>query len=235
MPSPELVIDAQTGEVRQAGADGPGAWARQVREACEGYLYLFGKIVLGRRYFTTLHREICDFVQGPGGRRVALAPREHGKTSIVAHCLPIHILIQPKERNLYFPGEDGCEQRVLIASATLELAQESLGVIRGLLDGCALLRAWWPHRVWFDRPRSVKWNESALVIPRVGSWPDPSVRAIGVGGEVTGRHPSALVEDDLVGREAANSPAVMDDAMDWHIAAGALVNAPRCASPSRRP
>jgi hypothetical protein len=51
---------------------------------------------------------------------------------------------------------------------------------------------------------------------------------IGVGGAITGAHPSVVIKDDLVTLEAANSPTVMQTAIEWHIASRALTNRPDC-------
>jgi hypothetical protein len=49
-----------------------------------------------------------------------------------------------------------------------------------------------------------------------------------VGGAITGAHPNILIKDDLVSIEAANSPTVMQSAIQWHVASRALINSPGC-------
>lgn len=230
-PAPtEIVVDRQTGQARMAGADqADGNWIRGVRRRAEANLYFFAKAILGREYLTRdLHRPICDWLQArPPDRKLLLLPREHCKTSIVGHALPLHILIQPPEANAYFPEQKGEDQRVTLVGETDTRSKDALRVIKAACEANELMRALWPHRMW-DKPQqqAPKWNDNEIILPRKSEWPDPSIRAIGVGGAVTGSHPSVLIKDDLVTLEAANSPTVMQTAIQWHVASRALINAP---------
>lgn len=224
----EVVIDKKTGLARQAGATmADGAWVTGVRLRAERSLYVFAKGIMGRTYLTkTLHLPMCAWLQTrPPFRKLALWPREHAKTSIVGHCLPIHILLQPRSHNLYFPGEDGCDQRIVLAGETETRATDALRVIQSAYESNQLLRAFWPHLMW-DNPRqqSKKWNEKEMIVRRPTDYPDPSIRGIGVGGAITGAHPSVLLKDDLISVEAANSPTVMQGAIEWHVTSRALIN-----------
>jgi hypothetical protein len=228
----EIVVDRATGQARQAGAtEAEGAWIEGVKRRAEASLYVFAKAILGRDYLTkSLHRPVCEWLQArPPDRKLLLLPREHCKTTIVAHALPLHILIQPRDHNVYFPGMAGEDQRVVLAGETDQRTTDALRVIKAATETNEVLRALWPHRVW-DRPsqQALKWNDKEIILPRKAEWPDPSIRCIGVGGAVTGSHPSVLIKDDLVTLEAANSPTVMQTAITWHIASRALINAPGC-------
>lgn len=227
----ELIIDRTTGAIRQAGAEGAGPWLGQVRRAAERSLYTFTKGILGRDYLTaSLHKPACDWLQrNPPRRKCLLLPREHGKTSIVSHGLPLHILIQPPEDNLYWPGVPGSDMRIVLACETEQRATDHLRVLQTTLEANPLVRALWPHVCW-DNPRaqSKKWNDREMIIRRAHEFPDPSIRAIGVGGAITGAHPTILIKDDLIALEAANSPTVMQTAIQWHVASRALINDDRC-------
>lgn len=231
MPTAELVVDQATGRVRQAGAtQDEGAWVLELKAKAERSLYVFAKAILGRQYLTpTLHAPVCQWLTTfPPRRKLLLLPREHAKSTLVSQALPLHMLLQPKEANLYFPGEDGADQRIILACETERRAGDHLRVIRSVLEGNELFRALWPHRCW-ERPSkdAKKWNDQEVIIPRTSGneWPDPSIRAIGVGGVITGSHPSCLLKDDLISNEAAASPVVMEAAIRWHVASRALINA----------
>jgi len=155
-----------------------------------------------------------------------LLPRDHAKTSIVAHCLPPHIIIQPADRNIYFPKINfaGTENRILLAGETEGMASRNLRVVQSIFEGNQLFRAFWPHCCWEkSRRQSKKWTTLEMILPRETEWPDPTIRAIGVGGAITGARPTVLIKDDLVSIEAANSEVVMQTAIDWHIASRALM------------
>lgn len=225
-PTREVVVD-KSGLPRQAGADLPeGEFIKRFRQHAERNLYVFSKGVMGRDYLTKgLHRPTSEWLQRtPPFRKLLLMPREHAKTSLVAHCLPIHILIQPIENNIYFPRQAGAEQRILLCGETETMASRNLRVVMHAFESNQLLRALWPSRVWPNPKRPEKtWNSLEIIIPRETAWPDASIRAIGVGGAITGARPTVLIKDDLISVEAANSEVVMQTAIDWHRASRALM------------
>lgn len=223
----EVVVDKKTGQPRQAGAELPeGQYITQLRLRAESSLYFFAKGVLGRDYLSpSLHVPFCKSLVGtPPYRKLRLMPREHAKTSIVSHALPMHIHIQPADNNLYFPGRAGVNIRVLLAGEKEERASNNLSVIQNAYESNPIVKAFWPHVCW-DEPRkqAKKWNNQALVLPRDIKYPDPSLQAIGVGGAITGARFDVIIKDDIISIAAANSPVVMQTATDWHVAVRALM------------
>ena len=225
-PKEEFVIE--NGRIRQAGTVDPmREFLNEQRRIFETNLYEFVYGVLGRQYLTPgLHNEVCSWLMGtPPYRKLLLLPRRHAKTSIVSHGLPIHLLIQPKDNNIYIPGKDGRDTRILLAGETADRAQDNLRVIRSIFEQNDFFRALWPEHVWQNsRKESEKWNEKALVIPRNENYPDPSIRAIGVGGAITGARHDVHIKDDLVSEEAANSELVMHGAIQWNTNSRALMD-----------
>lgn len=224
----EIVIEPKTGLPRQAGATLPeGKFIKEFKKAAEERLFVFSRAVMGREYLTeALHLPVCDFMQqSPPHRKLVLMPREHAKTSIVSHCLPAHILIQNAVTNIYFPGIEGCECRILLAGETADMAKKNLRVVRAAFVRNQLLRALWPHRCWEGNPKrhGAAWSDWAMELPRETDWPDPSIRAIGVDGAITGSRPNVLIKDDLVSLRAANSETEMLSAIEWHKASRALL------------
>jgi hypothetical protein len=222
----ELVVDKKTGAVRQAGADATGAAVVAFKQQAERSLFVFAYGVMGRTYLTpALHRGWCDSIQRvPPRRKLRLYPRHHCKTTIVSHALPIHILIQPAEHNIYFEGQPGNERRILLSGETEKLAAGNLRVVQSAFESNKILRGLWPHLCW-DKARveSKKWNDLELIVPRETEFPEASITARGVGGAITGLHPDVLIKDDLISFEAANSEAVMQTAISWHIASRGLI------------
>jgi len=150
-------------------------------------------------------------------------PREFGKSAIVSGSLPLHLLIQPKDGNIYFPDEAGSDTRILLVCETEKRASDHLRVLQTAMEQNKLIRAFWPHRVWRDAKSAKKWNGQEMIIPRGTEWPDPSVRGIGVGQAITGAHPNCLIKDDLISIDAANSQLVMETAIEWHKTSRALM------------
>ncbi len=226
----EIVLDRRTGEPRQAGTVDPSNnFVLRYRQLAERSLFFFGKAILkSDRFSKDLHRPVCDFLTTtPPYRKLVLLPRDHLKSRIVAQCMPIHILLQPKEHNIYFPGRDGADMRILLSNETATNAEHFLRWIMANFESQKMLRAFWPHRCWANSRRdSKKWNEKEMLIPRTEIYPEASIETIGVGGAITSRHYNALIKDDLISIEAANSPLVMYTAIEWHKASRALMDDP---------
>ena len=226
----EIIVDRKTGQARQAGAATPeGQFIKDLKLKAEKSLYVFTKGIIGRPFvIKSLHKPLCDYFQMcPPYRKGALLPREHVKTVIVGQCLPVHILIQPKD-GLYFPGDEGSEAKIMLGAETMPLAQGNLRVVTHAFTSNPRVRAFWPHRCWGDqkqaRAAAKKWNEIEIIIPRDDETRDASVVAIGVGGAATGLHPNVFIKDDIIALEAANSPTVMDSAYRWHLATRGMMN-----------
>ena len=224
----EFVIDHR-GRLRQAGTvDGHATFIDFWRTFCERNLMVFAYVVLGRDYLTrALHLPICNWLmRTPPYRKLLLLPRRHAKTSIVSHALPLHILIQP-EGGIYMPQKEGCDTRILLAGETMPRATDNMRVMRNVMESNELFRGFWPERCWEKPQRDAdKWNEVSLVVPRNIDYPDPSIRAIGVGGAIVGARHDVHIKDDLVGEAAANSEVEMANVVRWHINSRALFDDP---------
>lgn len=224
---PHETVVQRNGQVRQAGATIAGdEWTQRYKARAEQSLFVFLKGVLGRYFLTPhFHRDVCHFVEKcPPFRKLVLLPRFHTKTAIVSGGLPLHILIQPITSNIYFPGLDGCECRILLGGETETMAKKNLRVLASTMEENKLFRAFWPERCWENVRQARQWSSEALIIPRKNEWPDPTVRAVGVGGAITGARPNVMIKDDLISLAAANSSVVMEAAIEWHKVSRALLD-----------
>lgn len=218
----DLVIEARTGRVRQAGAaQAEGSTILELKRAAQRDLFIFAKFILQRRRLVPhFHGRLCRAIQQvPPRRKCYLIPMGTFKTSIISQSLPIHMHIQDAATNGYWSGLDGAEMRVLLACETEGIASSRLRWIEGQWEENKLLKAFWPHRMWDRLSDAPKWNETEMVLRRSVDFPEPSLRAIGVGGAFVGHHYNVIIKDDLIGFDAANSRAVMESAIDWHKAA----------------
>jgi hypothetical protein len=226
----ELIIEKRSGKVRQAGASrAEGEFVVKFRQTCERSLYAFLRGVLNHYFLDpTLHKPVCDWLTTiPPYRKMLLMPRNHGKTTIVAQGIPLHAIIQPAETNVYFKNMPGTDLRLVLAGETEEMAVRNLRFIKMALENNALLRALWPHVVWENpRRQAPKWSDDTIIIPRTTEFAEPTIRAIGVGGAITGMHPIMLIKDDLTTQKAANEPPTMAKAIEWHTDSRALLANP---------
>ena len=232
----EFHIDRGTGKITCInGTPQDAEKLTLLRTELEQSLFAFSRIVLGRDLLTqSLHRPLCNWLTtfpytNPTSkyRKLVLYPRDHYKTTIVCQSLPIHILIQSPRTNIYLPGRNGPDSHILLACEAQHIASKRLVWIETQFESNTMLRQFWPHRLW-DNPRkeSKKWNEKEMLTKGGSDKVDFSIEAVGVGGAVTGAHYDILIKDDLVTLEAANSPAVMETAKQWHTASRALTHDP---------
>ncbi len=225
-PAEEFVVQKNR-QVRQAGAttaNDATVRAFKAKAECDLFTFVFG--VLDQWWlYPPLHRAVCDWLQRvPPYRKCLVMPRGHAKSTLIGQGLPLHMLIQPASANVYFPGLAGSDTRILMCGEKIDRSKDHLRVISDQLTTNALLRALWPDVMWENPKRqSRKWNDEELIVRRKREWPDPTLRAIGVGGAITGAHPNCLIKDDITTEAAANSPTVMQAAIRWHENARALL------------
>lgn len=200
----------------------------KLRIKCERSLYWFAKIVFGYDKLTdTLHKPVCEWLTSiPPRRKCLLMPRDHYKTSI-AQALVAHIIIQPQGNNIYWPGEDGSNLRILYAAETDETAKKRIGLIQRHFESNELLRAMWPEKVWHDSRDARDWSITKFTLPRSKDYPESTVEISGVGTAVTGRHYNVKIEDDLIGQRARDEiTTTMPATIEWYKASEALMDPP---------
>ncbi len=162
-----------------------------------------------------------------------LWPRGHLKTTILK-SIAMHMLIQPADANCYFPHGIGAlphslgtSTRILLASKSAQLAQDTLGEIISVCEGNNLLRAFWPHAFWENpRQQARPWNAEHIVFPRKDNFKEASIETVGVGGQITGYHFNVHIFDDLIDINDSNSPTTMQTAIAWWRASRALMDDP---------
>ena len=223
---PKEIVPGPHG-IRQAGTVFETRSIEALKQRFERSLYAFAKGVVGMDKFSpTLHFDLCRRLQMTRIRRKCfLLPRDCFKTSSI-RSLYCHILIQPEHNNLYWPGHLGANTRILHAAESQANARNQLNWVRRQFESNDLLRNLWPHVAWSDRPRDIRWNNDAFVLPRTQDYPEASLECIGVGGAIASRHYDIIGKDDLISKEAANSKLVMQDAIEWDDASYALFNDP---------
>lgn len=193
------------------------------KKLCEGSLYHFAKYVLGEakfdRTFTPhLHKQACDWLQDMklGRRKLMMLPVVHLKTSICSNAFPLHVLIQPEENNIYFPGVAGSDARILLNGETQQKAKKNLSICTQHMVSNPILRALWKNVFWADPAKeSPLWKDEAVVVKRKKIVGEPSIYAIGVGTALHGDHYDVIIPDDLATMEAAQSEIIMAKA-DFH-------------------
>jgi hypothetical protein len=109
------------------------------------------------------------------------------------------------------------ECRILIAAENENLAGRFLQWIERQVLTNKKLRNMYPELKQVDKAwtRSHKWSKSECDLPRTGTYSEPTITAIGVGGAAQSGHYDVVAIDDLVGKKAKESPMVLESVMRW--------------------
>jgi len=160
-----------------------------------------------------LHLDMCRWIDNGARRKLGLVPRDHLKTSIwtIANSVK-RIAADPNIR-------------ILIGNETATNASHFLRRIEAVFERNSLFQWLFPELIP-DPTRRTKWSETEMLIPRTVDYPESTVETIGVGGAVVSRHYKVIKLDDLVGKEASESPEVMKKTIDWYQYAESLLERP---------
>jgi len=131
------------------------------------------------RWLTSTDRDLASLV---------LLPRGHLKSTVAAIWTSWRITIDPKVRILY-------------VSATSSLAEAQLYSVGQILTS-RVYKRYWPNMVDDNKVKRARWNTSEIIVDHPARHNalirDNTLTAVGIGGNITGRHCDILVLDDLV-------------------------------------
>lgn len=154
-------------------------------------LYIFNKYVLraedGESFvkMAPFHKELCNFVTDRFDRKkIILIPRGHLKSKLISIGYSIFRIVQnPKVR-------------ILIYSATWQMAVDLNLSIQKLLQGCEKL-----IQIWQDFSQGAKeWSQDRTRLAQ-NDTRDPTVTAAGIDNNLVGGHYDLIIMDDVVNRD----------------------------------
>ena len=181
-------------------------------KACESTYVMAG--VVGFYDITpTLHMQMASWIDGASRRKLGLVPRDHLKTSVWTIANTVKRIAQ--NPNI----------RILIGNETATNASHFLRRIEAVFERNTLFRWLYPELI--PDTSKTKWSETEMLVPRSEDYPEATVETIGVGGAVVSRHYKLIKLDDLVGKEASESPEVMKKTIDWLAYAESLLESPQ--------
>ena len=161
-----------------------------IREAAEADLETFIRLVRPQQVIGAVHAEVCRWMtrQNAKTHQLILLPRDHGKSMYAAFRVAWEITKDPTIRVLYI-------------SATADLAEKQLDLIKNILTS-KTYRKYWPEMVNEDKGKRAKWNNSEISVdhPRreEEGVRDPTIFTGGLTTSLTGKHCDIAVLDDVV-------------------------------------
>ncbi len=151
-------------------------------------LRAFVGLVAPQLHLGHCHHDLLKFLMQDNDRQLVIWPRGHLKSTILAYTAAHHIVNNP-------------ETTVVYLSATADLAEKQTGLIKNILDS-PVVHKYWPELLPEEAGKRELWRTSEF---NVGHWKreeevirDPTLKAAGITGNITGFHAELLCLDDLV-------------------------------------
>jgi hypothetical protein len=162
--------------------------------------YAFGKFVCGFHDLDAdVHGSMARWIQRESRFKQGKAPRGFFKTSL--WTISDTLRESTGDPNL----------RSLLSNEIQDNAEKWIGLMQDIVMS-PIYRWLFPEVV--PDPLRVKWNAHQLELKRTAKWPEATIEACGVGGASTSNHYDRCRNDDLVGKAARESPAVMLKAIE---------------------
>lgn len=211
----------ETSPILKLASEGNADELRELwREKCLSSLYVFNKTALGFRHMSAgLHLPLCNFSQEDELRKGCLIPRDHFKSS----CITIgkNLWRITKARVAQMKDNRTPTPRILIAGETDTVAIGFVRKMKATIERSQIFQWLFP-----EIQPGKKWADDAFEIQRDDDYPEPTVKAIGVGGAITGGHFTRITYDDLIAMKAAETPSIMERTKDWYQYSESLLDDP---------
>lgn len=165
---------------------------------------------------TNLHGNLVAWMRATQAKynfRLLLLPRGHYKSTIWTITDSIRAALPDEDESEPWPYCLGPDIRICIMHEVEKVASKFLSSIQNhFLSNIALMKLF-PECIPDTRKHTV--NMLQLQLPRTKHWIEKTFEVMGVGGRSQGNHYNLLKPDDLIGKEAADSRAIMDSTIDW--------------------
>lgn len=166
-----------------------------IRCAAEQSLEKFMRLVAPHRVLGQCQIDLIDWWEREDAKahQLALMPRDHQKSTLMAYRVAHAITNNPAVTVLYI-------------SATSGLAMKQLSLIKNILDS-KIYRRYWPDMTNISEGKRARWTTEEIEVDhpdrKVEVIRDPTVMTAGLTTSLTGLHFDIAVMDDIVVRENA--------------------------------
>lgn len=184
-----------------------------LRLLCKTDLYVFAREVLGYKDLTpSFHKPLCDYFQTTAYKRnLYMVQRGGFKTSVLAIAANLQRILRNPDI------------RILIASNKLDNAEAILAEIKGHFANPILIGLF-PNIFHADPTKSDVWKTSQVSVKTTKRRREPTITAIGLHGELVGRHYDHGTFDDLVGLENSQAREERQRTIEWWKAAQSILD-----------
>lgn len=201
---------------REAGELDTDTWKKLRRLAKTDPFFLAYGILGYNKLSTNLHGNLTAWMKATEidyHFRLLLLPRGHYKSTIWTITDSIRAALPDEYEDTPWPYCLGPDIRVCLMHEVGNVASKFLSSIQNhFLSNVALMKLF-PECI--PDPRQHTINMQQLQLPRKSFWMEKTFEVMGVGARGQGNHYNFLKPDDLIGKEAADSKAVMQSTIDW--------------------
>jgi len=161
-----------------------------IRQQAESSLLSFIKLVAPHLLIGAIHEELIAWWTRSEAKdnQLTLLPRGHLKSKMVAYRAAWWITKYP-------------ETTIMYVSATADLAEKQLYQIKNIIDS-PIYRRYWGDMIVPDEGKREKWSVSEISVDhpkrKEEGVRDPTVVAVGLTANTTGKHADVVVLDDIV-------------------------------------
>jgi predicted phage terminase large subunit-like protein len=151
-------------------------------------------------------REWFDLLDQP--RLLILSPRDHGKSDIFSDAVLTYQICMGSIGGCELAAKD---PRVLHVAESKDRAEAYVGVIKGNLESNERIR----NDFGELRDQGARWRDDQLYCRRSRRHRDPTLEAIGIGGAITGAHPTDIQLEDVQTTENTKTAGAREHHANW--------------------
>lgn len=197
-----------------------------------GSSYYFGKVVLKKRRFREyLHKEWCELIERDLIKDLIEIPRDHFKSTIFSElapmwwALPFTVRDEMLMRQLGYGDEwikwmkraHSQDTRTLLVSENIKNACKLGRRINWHYKDNKMFKDLFPE---IQPDSSCNWSIETMTQKRTqgggAAQGEGTFDFLGVDGALQSRHYDRVIQDDLVGKKALNSPIEMESTIEYH-------------------
>ena len=161
-----------------------------IKQEAENSLLSFIRLVAPHLLMGAIHEELIYWWTRSEAKdnQLTLLPRGHLKSKMIAYRAAWWITKHP-------------ETTIMYVSATADLAEKQLYQIKQIIDS-PIYRRYWPEMIVPDEGKREKWSVSEISVDhpkrKEEGVRDPTVVAVGLTANTTGKHADVVILDDIV-------------------------------------
>lgn len=188
----------------------------ELRDLCLSDLRAFVGLVAPQLHLGTCHHGLLKFLMNEEDeRQLIIWPRGHLKSTLMAYYAAWSIVRQP-------------EITIVYLSATADLAEKQTGLIKTIIDS-PIVSKYWPELLPREEGKRSLWRTSEF---NVDHWKreeevirDPTLKAAGITGNITGFHADLILLDDLVTGDNSETKTQRDEISTKYSYLSSILNA----------